>query len=208
MEPAFRIHNYKIYRISTNYGEPSRLRSVFVLKMHGWRNRFQKVWLVLFFTLWAWQMDLLCKIKPRKPYKIKQKKKKRKGCTYRQVLNRWSIRSCGRNEKTLQKNNTYIHTYSSLAVYYYYYRVQSSRVLVPCWYPIQTQYHGCHSWGLNVVITQNWVYTLRTGRGQLWLNFIFKHVFYLLCIVHFGDKKKKASVRNETVWSSSRKSIN
>ena len=32
----------------------------------------------------------------------------------------------------------------------------------------------------------------RTGRGQLWLNFIFKHVFYLLCIVHFGDKKKKS----------------
>ena len=174
MEPAFRIHNYKIYRISTNYGEPSRLRSVFVLKMHGWRNRFQKVWLVLFFTLWAWQMDLLCKIKPRKPYKIKQKKKKRKGCTYRQVLNRWSIRSCGRNEKTLQKDNTYIHTYSSLAVcyyYYYYYGVQSRvLVLLPCWYPIQTQYHGCHSWVLNVVITQNWVYTHTAHHTLRWEN--------------------------------------
>ena len=37
----------------------------------------------------------------------------------------------------------------------------------------------------------------RTGRGQLWLNFIFKHVFYLLCIVHFGDKKKKKKLRSE-----------
>lgn len=123
--------------------------------------------------------------------------------TCRQVLNRWSIRSCGRNEKTLQKDNTYIHTYSSLAVcyyYHYYYGVQS-RVLLPCWYPIQTRYHGCHSWVLNVVITQNWVYTHSTPHSQMrepgvvnsgWILFLSMYfICYVSSILETKEKKKK-----------------
>lgn len=109
---SLRIHNYKIYRISTNYGEPSRLRSVFVLKMHGWRNRFQKVWLVLFFTLWAWQMDLLCKIKPRKPYKIKQKKKKKERDVHtdKYWIDDLSGRAAEMKRHFRRTTPTYIHT--------------------------------------------------------------------------------------------------
>lgn len=121
--------------------------------------------------------------------------------TCRQVLNRWSIRSCGSKKKRHFRRTTptYIQLPSSVQAVY----ILLQSILLPCWYPIQTQYHGCHSWSLNVVITQNWVYThihrlrMRTGRGQLWLNFIFKHVFYLLCIVHLETHTKKKKLRSE-----------